>query len=88
MKISDYIYTGVANLYGKNNMNRKNNTASEFSRVLDTVEISSDGNSRLAENNDIRMDKVKSIKEKIISGSYIFDMSVTAGNMLFGSYLQ
>lgn len=82
MKISNYIYAGAAKVYGSNNLKNKGNNALGFSELLDTVEISADGKNYLEEKNDARIDKVKSIKEKINSGKYIFDAETTASNML------
>lgn len=87
MKISNYIYTGSAKPYGKNNFKDKNSSSVGFSQLLDTVEISSDGNNYLEKDDDVRINKVNSIKERIDSGRYIFDANAAARNML-ASYLH
>ncbi|MCH5185065.1 MAG: flagellar biosynthesis anti-sigma factor FlgM [Oscillospiraceae bacterium] len=82
MKISSYLYAGAVKSYGGGGVKQKNNNMFEFSQVLDTVEISSDGKSRLDNDTDIRMDRVTLIREKINSGSYKTDSFRAAGNIL------
>jgi len=88
MKISGYMYSGAVDSYKKTSAKNKKVSASGFSQALDTVEISSDGISRLSEDKDVRMNKVLYIKEKVNSGKYNIDVSAVANNILsgFGMY--